>query len=159
MKKTSSFAIALLLVPWLACDQPQQPASKLSVAPVNQAEEILPPSPDTLLPSGRKNIYLAGLRSRHGFYVERSTFPAGYKGFPHVHNSDIYVTILKGSAYLIMGSTFDTTVPAKPYGPGSFIVIKADQPHYEWFTETCTMQIGGIGPNETYFLSDKASRK
>lgn len=159
MKKTSSFAIATLLVSWLACDQPQQPANQLVSAPGNQAEEILPPAPDTVLPSGRKNIYLAGLRTKPGFFVERSIFPRGYKGLPHIHNGDIYVTILKGSAYLVMGSKFDTTVPAKAYGPGSFIVIKADQPHYEWFPETCTMQIEGIGPNETFFLRDQASRK
>jgi quercetin dioxygenase-like cupin family protein len=116
---------------------------------------ILPPAQDTTLPSGRRNIYLAGLRTQPGFFVERSTFPAGYKGMPHVHNQDLYVTIISGSAHIILGSnTFDTTVKVAPYGPGSFVVIKADQPHYEWFTEECTMQIEGMGPNETYYISN-----
>jgi quercetin dioxygenase-like cupin family protein len=156
MKKTSFYSMALLLVPWYACTtDPAQPIAKQPAAETPTAGMILPPAQDTTLPSGRRNIYLAGLRTQPGFFVERSTFPAGYKGMPHVHNQDLYVTIISGSAHIILGSnTFDTTVKVAPYGPGSFVVIKADQPHYEWFTEECTMQIEGMGPNETYYISN-----
>jgi hypothetical protein len=157
MKKTSFYSMALLLVPWYACTtDPAQPIAKQTAAETPTAGMILPPAQDTTLPSGRRNIYLAGLRTQPGFFVERSTFPAGYKGMPHVHNQDLYVTIISGSAHIILGSnTFDTTVKVAPFGPGSFIVIKADQPHYEWFTEECTMQIEGMGPNETYYISNE----
>jgi quercetin dioxygenase-like cupin family protein len=156
MKKTSFYSMAILLVPWYACTtDPAQPIAKQTAAEAHTAGMILPPAQDTTLPSGRRNIYLAGLRTQPGFFVERSTFPAGYKGMPHVHNQDLYVTIISGSAHIILGSnTFDTTVKVAPYGPGSFVVIKADQPHYEWFTEECTMQIEGMGPNETYYISN-----
>ncbi len=146
--------MALLLIPWLACnDQAAHEHAKLSASPSpDVAAMILPPAQDTTLPSGRRNVYLTGMRNQQGFFVERSTFPAGYKGLPHVHNADIYVTIISGSVRIGMSDQYDTTANVPVYGPGSFVVIKADQPHYEWFTEECTMQIEGIGPNETFYV-------
>jgi quercetin dioxygenase-like cupin family protein len=156
MKKTSLYAIALLLVPW-SCTEP--PVHEIAHPPAptvaTTASMILPDVKDTTLPSGRRNIYLAGLRTQPGFFVERSWFPAGYKGMPHVHNGDLYVTILEGSVYIGMGNRLDTTIDTKPYGPGSFVIIPADQPHYEWFAEPCLMQIEGMGPNETWYVSDR----
>jgi quercetin dioxygenase-like cupin family protein len=120
----------------------------------SKAPMILPPVQDTVLQSGRRNIYLVGRRNLPGYYVERSVFPAGYNGMPHVHNSDIYVTIISGSARIAFGKVFDTTVVADLYGPGSFLVIPADKPHYEWFREECTLQVEGNGPQETYYITD-----
>ena len=157
MKKTSFHTMALLLVPWLACNNPSQQniAKHPPIASAVPAPMILPDVKDTTLPSGRKNIYLSGSRTKTGFFVERSIFPAGYKGMPHVHNADLYVTVLDGSGYVVMGNTFDTSTSIKPYGPGSFFIIPADKPHYEWFTQQCTMQIEGIGPNETFYIAKK----
>ena len=157
MKKTSFHTMALLLVPWFACNNPSQhniaKQALPTIASIPTAAMILPEVKDTTLPSGRKNIYLTGLRTKPGFFIERSIFPAGYKGMPHVHNADLYVTVISGAAYIVMGNTFDTTAGIKPYGPGSFVIIPADQPHYEWFSQECTLQIEGTGPNETYYLS------
>lgn len=161
MIKTPSTAMALLLVPWLACTNQATTDNAKQIATSSEtgkAGMILPDVKDTVLPSGRHNIYLAGNRTKPGFFVERSTFPAGYRGLPHIHNGDLYVTIIAGSAYMVMGTQFDTTLAVKPYGPGSFVIIPADQPHYEWFKEACTMQIEGIGPNETFYVSDSTSR-
>src|SRR5690349_19781263 len=140
MKKASPYAIALLLVPWFSCTEPSvhEIANPPSGA-ATMAKMILPDVKDTTLPSGRRNIYLSGLRTQPGFFVERSYFPAGYKGMPHVHNGDIYVTVLEGSAYIGMGNRLDTSMTVKAYGPGSFVIIPADQPHYEWFREPCLM--------------------
>ena len=162
MNKTALYAMAMLLVPWLSCTN--QPVQNLASPPMmgtgeHSAKMILPPVKDTLLASGRKNIYLAGLRTKPGFFTERYIFPPGYKGMPHVHNSDLYVTIISGTAHIVQHKTFDTTEPSMAYGPGSFIVIKADQPHYEWFTQECTMQVSGIGPNETYYLPEEKMKK
>lgn len=157
MKQTSRYAMAILLVPWMSCtnNPVQNLAKQPPVLAGVHADMILPPAKDTVLPSGRQNIYLAGLRNQPGFFVERTIFPAGYKGTPHVHNADLYVTIISGSAYIVMDDHFDTTVAVKPYGPGSFLKIPADQPHYEWFTEECNMQIEGLGPNETYYVNSQ----
>jgi quercetin dioxygenase-like cupin family protein len=160
MKKTAYFAMAMLLVPWLSCTN--NPVQNIASPPVDKGEKakmILPPVQDTVLKSGRKNMYLAGHRNQPGFFIERYIFPPGYKGMPHVHNSDLYVTILSGSAHIVMDRIFDTTVTSMAYGPGSYVVIKADQPHYEWFTEECTMQVSGIGPNETYYLPENEIKK
>jgi quercetin dioxygenase-like cupin family protein len=160
MKKAAYYAMALLLVPWLSCTN--NPVQNLKSPPMEKGEHakmILPPVKDTVLKSGRKNIYLAGQRNQPGFFIERYIFPPGYKGMPHVHNSDLYVTILSGSAHIVMDKTFDTTTATMAYGPGSYVVIKADQPHYEWFTEECTMQVSGIGPNETYYLPENEIKK
>lgn len=160
MKKISEYAMAILLVPWLSCTNHPVPrlASRSPLVAGVKTDMILPPVKDTLLPSGRRNIYLVGLRNEPGYFVERSIFPPGYKGMPHVHNGDIYVTILSGSAHIVMEKSFDTTNTTKAYGPGSFVVIHADQPHYEWFTEQCTMQVEGMGPNETYYLPNGKSQ-
>jgi hypothetical protein len=161
MKKTAHIAMAMLLVPWLSCTN--NPVQNLESPPPTETGEkakmILPPMKDTVLQSGRKNMYLAGHRNQPGFFIERYIFPLGYKGMPHVHNSDLYVTILSGSAHIVMDKVFDTTINAMAYGPGSYVVIKADQPHYEWFTEECTMQVSGIGPNETYYVPETESKK
>jgi hypothetical protein len=158
MKKTARYAMAILLVPWLSCThRPVSPMASKPPITGEKASMILPPAKDTLLPSGRRNIYLYGLRDKPGFFTERYIFPSGYKGMPHVHNSDLYVTIIDGAAHIVLDKTFDTTVNSAAYGPGSFIIIKADQPHYEWFTQQCTMQVSGVGPNETFYLPDQVA--
>jgi quercetin dioxygenase-like cupin family protein len=160
MKKTAFYAMAMLLVPWLSCTN--HPVRNLANPPMVKGEKarmILPPVRDTLLASGRRNIYLVGLRNKPGFFIERYIFPPGYKGMPHVHNSDLYVTIISGVAHIVEDKVFDTTTPSTAYGPGSFVIIKADQPHFEWFTEQCTMQVSGIGPNETYYLPEEQTKK
>lgn len=159
MKQISLYAMAILLVPWTACEnKSSSPIASNAKVETSNAPMILPEAHDTVLPSGRKNLYLVGRRDSPGFFVERSTFPAGYKGLPHVHNSDIYITILSGSGYVQMGDKFDTTSDAKRYGPGSFLKIPAEQPHYEWFTEECVIQVEGVGPNETFFVSAGSSK-
>ena len=161
MNKTALYAMAMLLVPWLSCTN--HPVQNLANPPMigtgEHAKMILPPVKDTLLASGRKNIYLAGMRNKSGFFIERYIFPPGYKGMPHVHNSDLYITILSGVAHIVQEKKFDTTAPSVAYGPGSFVVIKADQPHFEWFNQECTMQVSGIGPNETYYLPEDQTKK
>jgi len=161
MNKTALYAMAMLLVPWLSCTNTpvQNLANPPKIGTGEQAKMILPPVKDTVLASGRKNIYLAGLRNKPGFFIERYIFPPGYKGMPHVHNSDLYITIISGVAHIVQDKKFDTTAPSVAYGPGSFVVIKADQPHFEWFTQECTMQVSGIGPNETYYLPEEQTKK
>ncbi len=154
--------MAMLLVPWLSCTN--HPVQNLANPPTigtgEHAKMILPPVKDTVLASGRKNIYLSGLRTKPGFFTERYIFPPGYKGMPHVHNSDLYITIISGTAHIVQEKNIRyPTAPSVAYGPGSFVVIKTDQPHFEWFTEECTMQVSGIGPNETYYLTEKSRRR
>ena len=162
MKRLSLFAMALLLVPWFGCNNAteEKTLATNSTTPSSFGELVIPPAKDTTLPSGRKNTYLLSARNLPGLFIERSWFPKGYKSVPHVHNEALYVTILSGSACLAFGSKMDTTINIKCAGPGSFVVIPADQPHYEWFREDCLMQIEGMGPSNTFFIGqDTAATK
>ncbi len=156
MKKLTLYLYLFLLICLPGCQNSEtskEPADQANPTPSSTAEMIVPPAEDTTLPSGRHNIYLVSGRDKKGFFVERSEFPKGYIGEPHVHNENLYVTIIKGSVYLAFGEKLDSTISIKPLGPGSFVVIPADKPHYEWFKESCTMQIEGIGPINTYYIS------
>ena len=162
MKKLSLFAMALLLVPWFGCNDAAEEKTLSVNDPSSSSlgELVMPPAKDTTLPSGRKNTYLLSARNLRGMFIERSWFPKGYISVPHVHNEALYVTILSGSACLAFGSKMDTTINIKCAGPGSFVVIPADQPHYEWFREDCLMQIEGMGPSNTFFIrQDSAAVK
>lgn len=62
------------------------------------------------------------------------------------------ITVISGVLNLAFTSHPDSATIAKAYGPGSFVIIPADQPHFEWFTETAIMDITGIGPMQTINL-------
>lgn len=116
------------------------------------APMIIPESPDTLLSNGRKNIFLVGRRELPGIFVERSIFPPGYRSNPHTHNGDLNITVITGSLNIAITNNPDSARIANVYGPGSFIKIPANQPHFEWFTETTVVDITGIGPLNTINL-------
>jgi quercetin dioxygenase-like cupin family protein len=113
------------------------------------APMIIPESKDTLLPNGRRNIFLVSRRELPGLFVERAIFPPGYRSNLHTHPGDLNITVISGSLNIIISETADTTAPAKVYGPGSFVVIPANKPHFEWFTERTAADITGIGPLTT----------
>lgn len=162
MKKISALIYAILLVPWLSCQQKaleNTKATKTNQEKESIAELVIPSGPDTTLPSGRHNIYLVSSRAQKGIFIERTDFPAGYVGVPHVHNDVLYITVLRGNAYIAFGNVLDTTVNITPYAPGSFIVIPADQPHYQWFKEKCTLQIVGTGPQNTFYITKSTEEK
>lgn len=110
---------------------------------------IIPEAADTLLSNGRKNIFLVSRREKPGLFVERAIFPPGYKSNPHTHPGNLNITVISGSFNLALSGHPDSTAVAKVYGPGSFVIIPANQPHFEWFTERSVMDITGIGPLTT----------
>lgn len=157
MKWYQSFALAVLLIPWIACAPSDTKTAGITPpATTPQAADapmVLPQVKDTLLPSGRHNWYLLGSREQNGLFIERTEFPKGYLGQPNVHDQDVYMTVLRGTAYLGFGNSIDTTKNVKVLGPGSFIKIPADQSHYEWFYDNCLIQLEGMGPQSTYYVS------
>lgn len=116
------------------------------------AQLIIPVSPDTLLSNGRKNIFLVSRRELPGLFVERSIFPSGYRSNPHWHQANLNITVISGSFNLALRNGTDSATVASVYGPGSFVIIPANQVHFEWFTETTVMDITGIGPMSTVNL-------
>ena len=135
----------------IACNQ-KQAETKFEAKPSSTPMAIVPESPDTILANGRRNIFLVGRRELPGLFVERSIFPASYRSNPHTHRGDINITVISGTFNLAFTGNPDSAAVAKVYGPGSFVIIPADQPHFEWFTETTVMDINGIGPMQTINL-------
>ncbi len=119
---------------------------------VSESNMIIPRSPDTILSNGRRNIFLVSRRELPGLFVERAIFPPGYRSNPHLHPVDMNITVISGAINLALTSQNDTSVSVNVYGPGSFIIIPANQAHFEWFTDTTMMDITGIGPMNTVNL-------
>lgn len=135
----------------IACNQ-KKPETKFESKPSTALMAIVPESPDTLLASGRRNIFLVGRRELPGLFVERSIFPPSYRSNPHTHPGNMNITVISGTLNLAFTGSPDSAAVAKVYGPGSFVIIPADRPHFEWFTETTVMDITGIGPMQTINL-------
>ena len=141
------FATCLLI----SCGEKKQAAS-LEPKPQTSAPMLIPESPDTLLSSGRRNIFLVSRRELPGLFVERSYFPAGYRSNPHTHPGNLNITVISGSFNLAYSSDPDSVTVTHVYGPGSFVIIPGNQSHFEWFTESTVMDITGIGPLKTINL-------
>jgi quercetin dioxygenase-like cupin family protein len=118
----------------------------------SSAPMIIPESKDTLQSNGRRNIFLVSRRELPGLFVERAIFPSGYRSNPHTHPGDLNITVISGSFNLVLSGNPDSTSEAKVYGPGSFVIIPGNAPHFEWFTEPSVMDITGIGPLKTVNL-------
>lgn len=136
----------------LSCNNKKSTISSDVVAQDNAALMLIPESADTLLDNGRRNIFLVNRRENKGYFVERSIFPAGYKSNPHTHPGNLNITVITGSFNLAINDNYDS--PEKPliYGPGSFVIIPAGVPHFEWFTEKTVMDISGVGPLKTVHI-------
>ena len=135
----------------LSCKQKDQTESNTGNTS-SPAPMIIPESKDTLLGNGRRNIFLVSRRELPGLFVERAIFPASYKSNPHTHPGDLNITVITGSFNLALSSNPDSARIAHVYGPGSFVIIPANQAHFEWFTERTVMDITGIGPLKTINL-------
>jgi len=138
----------------ISCNTKKNASEKPEVnSEAASAPMIIPEAQDTLLSSGRKNIFLVGRRESPGFFVERAIFPPGYKSNPHTHPGNLNITVITGSFNLVLSGNPDSAAVAKTYGPGSFVIIPANQPHFEWFTERSVMDITGVGPITTSNLA------
>ena len=148
MKHQFLTGVMLIASLMIACNQKKSGVDFGSKPPIS-AQSIIPESPDTMLSNGRRNIFLVGRREMQGFFAERSIFPSGYRSYPHTHSENINLTVISGTFNLALTSNPDSASVAKVYGPGSFVIIPANQSHFEWFVETTVMDITGIGPVKT----------
>lgn len=151
MKHQFLFGVMLIASLIVACNQKER-ATHFESNPIATPLALVPESPDTLLSNGRRNIFLVGRRELPGLFVERSIFPPGYRSNPHTHPGDMNITVISGVLNLAFTNHPDSATKAEAYGPGSFVIIPANQPHFEWFTETAIMDITGIGPLQTINL-------
>lgn len=145
--------IPLLLIAgalMISCKNKKNTSDKTEVnGQTASAPMIIPEAPDTLLSNGRRNIFLVSRRENPGFFVERAIFPPSYKSNPHTHPGALHISVITGSFNLVLSGNPDSASVAKVYGPGSFVIIPANQPHFEWFTERSVLDISGMGPITT----------
>jgi quercetin dioxygenase-like cupin family protein len=87
-------------------------------------------------------------------FVTRVKYPAGFKAMPHSHPVEIHVTVLSGTLLFAEGKTFDES-KLKEYPAGSFIVEKANVPHYQMAKGPVMFQASGTGPNAFNFVNPK----
>ena len=151
MKHQFLICVVLATLLMTSCGEKKQ-ATSLETKPETAAQMTIPESPDTLLSTGRRNIFLVGRRELPGLFVERSHFPPGYKSNPHIHPGNLNITVISGSFNLAYSSNADSAIATHIYGPGSFVIIPGNQSHFEWFTENTVMDITGIGPLKTFNL-------
>jgi hypothetical protein len=104
--------------------------------------------PEDANPNG--NTPMFGLPSEKGFYVYRNRFGPHQTSKPHYHDSDRWVTVIKGTWYGGEGDVWkpETMIPIKA---GGFQYHKAGMHHYDGSCndEEVIVQIMGYGPVKT----------
>ena len=119
----------------------QAAAGHLMVTP-EQLEWNAVPS----LPPGAKAAVLEGDPSADGPFTMRIRFPAGYTIPLHTHPVVERVTVLEGTLYFGVGSSFDRD-RAQALGAGALAVMDVGVPMYGFTTdEPAVIQINGSGP-------------
>ena len=109
---------------------------------------------------GPNSIVIAGDPNKPGLYVLRMRFAPGTGSRPHYHDQDRYVTVIKGTWWVSLGSPeADTYQPEKmvPMKAGSFVFHPAFGHHYDGAKdEEAIVQIMGMGPVKTINLENGA---
>lgn len=78
-------------------------------------------------------------------YTLRLAFPDGYMFPPHWHPRAENVTVLEGTFLLAMGEEFDESELVS-YGPGDYLFIAAENPHFGGAEGRTVIQLHGVGP-------------
>jgi hypothetical protein len=104
--------------------------------------------PEEANPNGNTPVF--GASTEKGFYVYRNRFGPHQTSKPHFHDSDRWVTVIKGTWYGGEGDVFnpDTMIPIKT---GGFQYHPAGFHHYDGSCDDqeVIVQIMGYGPVKT----------
>ncbi len=98
--------------------------------------------------------------SKPGMYVTRTRFTPGRGSRPHYHDQDRYITVIKGTWWVSLGSEADVYNPDKMTAvkQGSFIFEPAFGHHYDQAKdEEVIVQIMGPGPVKTVQLESSSA--
>ncbi len=98
-------------------------------------------------------LALSGSSSAEGApFVFRLKVQPGFELGPHTHPIVEHLTVLSGNFFVGVGETFDREA-ATAYGPGSYLEIAAGVPAYMWVEEETVVQVHGVGPLATEFIT------
>jgi quercetin dioxygenase-like cupin family protein len=145
---TFAFGVCLALLPVAA----QAQGMAVIATPAALKWQAGPPD----LPKGTEMAVLFGDPSKPEAYALRLRFPAAAKIAPHTHPVDEAVTVISGSGSFGLGETVDPKKAIR-VGPGTFVFVPKDTPHYAAFARGTVVQLNGIGPAETHYLSPAAT--
>jgi quercetin dioxygenase-like cupin family protein len=112
----------------------------------------------TMTGSGVLRMPLAGDREKAGLFAERQRFQAGYRSRPHVHNAELHIVVICGSARIGLSAKPDS-VRDQRVSPGGFVRIPAGVMHVEWFDRETVLHIQALGPVETIFVDSTAAQR
>jgi quercetin dioxygenase-like cupin family protein len=124
-------------------------AVRADVAPTivlpNQGTYAQAPAP---YPAGVTMAVLAGNPASAGEYTVRLKVPANVKFPPHAHADTENVTVISGTLWVGVGSTFDAA-KTMPLPAGSFVSVPAGLAHFAMTKDDTVIQITGMGPAST----------
>ena len=110
-------------------------------------------NPEEIQPKeGSSAITIFGDQSKPGWYIVENHFAPGRGSRPHFHDQDRYVTVIKGTWWVALGSDADVYNPSNmiPMKPGSFVYHPAFGHHYDMAKdEDVVVRIMGMGPVKT----------
>ncbi len=103
--------------------------------------------------NGARFVALYGDMTTEGEpFVFRLEVQPGFEIRPHTHPNTEHLTVLSGRFFIGLGETMDKE-DATAYGPGSYIAIAAGVPAYMWAEEETVIQVHGVGPLTTEFIT------
>jgi len=133
----------------------------LSVSASGQYKQDVPPGFVRLDADEIKPGVIFGDTGRPGMYVTRTRFMPGQGSRPHYHDQDRYITVIKGTWRVSLGSEADVYNPDKMIAvkQGSFIFEPALGHHYDQARdEEVIVQIMGPGPVKSVQLEKEKAR-
>ena len=131
----------------------QQVAAQQAAQPPGAIElEKLTWADNPNIPPGGRVAWLVGGPAQAALYTFRVRFPGSYRVMPHTHPDDRVYTVVSGTWYIGIGTTFDTTT-AKAYPPGAVYFLPANTPHFHLSTGESVAQVTGRGPTATVYVN------
>ena len=129
----------------------------VSVSASGQYKQPIPPGFVRLDADEINTGAIFGDPGKPGMYVTRSRFLPGRGSRPHYHDQDRYITVIKGTWWVSLGSEADVYNPEKMTAvtQGSFIFEPAFGHHYDQARdEEVVVQIMGPGPVKSFQLEN-----
>lgn len=107
---------------------------------------------------GTQVAVLYGNPNASGPYVVKLKTGSNWKFPVHTHPQRENVTVLSGTLYAGVGTTWDAS-KLKAYPPGSFISLPPNLPHYAMTKEPAVIELSGMGPMKNVMMKKNTMAK
>ena len=141
-------AVCLCFSPAAVSGQDGAEAGNLTAATMIMADDLEFAALE--VPGFDTGMEIAGLYgdfTAEGPYALRLSFPDGYRFPAHFHPMDENLTVISGTLLLAMGDTVDES-QLVAYGPGDYMNLPAEHPHFGGAKGYTVIQLHGMGPFE-----------